>query len=109
VPASCAAASAAKSAIFDSATPRPTAGLAERVDSFRYWEWSLNRDQVGRFAGFFVLVNMDSLSSSHTCGVASNAARSIAVIRSLMPNTISRFTSARIAAVWVPSSGFGCR
>lgn len=58
----------------------------------------MNRDQVGRFAGFFVLVNMDSLSSSHTCGVASNAARSIAVIRSLMPNTISRFTSARIAA-----------
>ncbi len=97
MPADFAAASAAKSAIFDSATPSSHAPVSLSSSTCpRYCDCSLNRDHDGRFAGFFIRVNIDCPPVPGTCTVAIRPARSTPLIRPQTPAMISRFTSPRI-------------
>ena len=94
-----AAASPAKSATFDGATPSTQYAVSPSSStSSRYSAWALNRDHVARWAGFFSRLNMDRSSDPAVLSRPRARSRPSGPIRATMPAKISSLTSARMAA-----------
>ena len=92
-----AAASPAKSATFDGATPSTQQAVSPSAStSSRYSAWALNRDQVARWAGFFSRLNIDLPSEPAVSSRPCARCRPSGPIRPVMPAKIASLTSARM-------------